>query len=170
MDERYIQKQGETVDPIDDIYLLSDVDHFISELLRIKPLCEAAKIKLVISNSCFEKWLYYGYFVEKPHKNAMETFLCPKETIKISSAFKTYCGSVIKGGLQTNKALFLLETAIANAKANYTEDANGIPVLYATNMFVLGEKLYPLIQLELEKIKHEEEVKTEKYRNQNKNK
>ena len=167
LNERYIQKHGEVIDPIDSLYLISDVDHFISELLRIKPLCEAAKIKLIISNSCFEKWLYYGYFAEKPHENTTLAFSCPDEVIKISSAFKTYCGTVIKGGIKTNKAIFLLKTAISNAKANYAKDENGIPVLYATDMFILGEELLPLIMPELEKVNQKNQEIATDFRNKN---
>ena len=48
-------------DEPDKFYLVSDVDHFINDLLRIKPKCEREGFKLIISNPCFEIWLYYAY-------------------------------------------------------------------------------------------------------------
>lgn len=162
--ERYTKNDGGNIELIDNIYLLSDVDHFVSELLRIKPLCENAGFKLIMSNSCFEKWLYYGHHADKPDSNPEVKFCCPDEHIKISSAFKTYLGSAIKGGADPRKAIFNLETAIANAKANYAEDENGIPQLYSTNMFELGEKLLELIEPELKKLENDEKERIEKYK------
>ncbi|MDR1199542.1 MAG: RloB family protein [Prevotellaceae bacterium] len=52
--EHYQSSQEEEPDKI---YIVSDVDHFINELLRIKPECEKLNINLTISNSCFEVWL-----------------------------------------------------------------------------------------------------------------
>jgi hypothetical protein len=131
-------------DEPDKIFIVSDVDHFTSELLRIKPECENSDIHLIISNSCFEVWLYYGKFSNKP-----DDFETPADNLKISQAFKTYLGNKIKGGLDPRKAIFDIVANIQNAEANYQEDKNGIPVLFSTNMFILAKSLLPFIQKEL---------------------
>ena len=63
----------------DEIYLISDVDHFINDLIRIKPKCEADNFHLIISNSCFEVWLYYAY------RNEVPNFTVPTEILKNQS-------------------------------------------------------------------------------------
>ena len=132
-----------TDDEPDKIYLISDVDHFMTELLRIKPTCDSEKFKLIISNSCFEVWLYYAYH------DVIPNFLIPSDYLKISSKFKGWLPCVIRGGLNPEKAILDIYQNIENAKKNYMEDANGIPELFSTNMFELAQDLLPLIEPEL---------------------
>jgi hypothetical protein len=140
--ERYATSQEEKPD---EIFIVSDVDEFIDSLLRIKPECETSGIHLIISNSCFEVWLYYGKFSNQP-----PDFSIPSDISKISQSFKTYLGSKVEGGIDPRKAIFDIHENIKNAKANYTEDTNGIPELFSTNMFLLAEALLPFIQDELD--------------------
>jgi hypothetical protein len=132
-------------DKPDEIFIVSDVDHFTNELLRIKPECEKLNIHLIISNSCFEVWLYYGKFDHRP-----DDFKIPDNKLKISQAFKTYLGNKVRGGLDPRKAIFDIIANIQNAEANYKEDRDGIPTLFSTNMFTLAKSLLPFIQEELQ--------------------
>ncbi len=152
LDERYLKNEAGQIEPIDNVYMLSDVDHFLVELLRVKPLCDAAKINLIISNSCFEKWLYYGYYSVKPHLNPDLAFSCPAEAKEISDRFKKYANELIPGGLKPKKDIFRLWDAIPNSIANHDVDKLGIPKLYSTNMFELGEDLLNLIGEDLKKL------------------
>ncbi|MDR0395554.1 MAG: RloB family protein [Tannerella sp.] len=131
----------------DEIFIVSDVDEFTDSLLRIKPACKTANIHLIISNSCFEVWLYYGKFSHKP-----ADFSIPEDVSKISQSFKTYLGGKVKGGVDPRKAVFDIYENIRNAKANYTEGANDIPELFSTNMFLLAEAILPFIQDELDRL------------------
>jgi hypothetical protein len=131
----------------DKIYIVADVDDFMEELLKIKPECVSVDISLIISNSCFEVWLYYGKFSKKP-----VDFIIPQDSSKISKSFKTYLGNKVKGGVDPRKAIFDVVTNMENAEANYQEDKNGIPVLFSTNMFLLAESLLPFIHDELKKL------------------
>lgn len=142
----------------DEIYLVCDVDDFADELLEILPKCKNSQFTLIISNSCFEVWLYYGKFEERPDLKH-EKFNCPSNKSEISQAFKTYLGEQVKGGVNPKKALFDIEYACENAKKHYSEDENGIPLLYSTNMFLLAERLIELISPELKKLLVEEEQK-----------
>lgn len=160
IDERYTDSDM----LIDSVYLLSDVDHFISELKRIEPLCRQQRMKLIMSNSCFEKWLYYGHFAEKPHERSENPFSCPDSVLEISSEFKAYCDTIISGGLDPRKSIYNIETAIVNSEANYSIDCCGIPKLYSTNMFVLGQELLPLIKPELEAIQRDAKKREEFFR------
>ena len=145
----YKQEQYKTSqeDEPDQIFIVSDVDHFYNDLVRIKPKCEKNDIPLIISNSCFEVWLYYGKFNSKP-----SDFDIPANYLKISQSFKTYLGSKVKGGVNPKYAIFDIFVAIQNAKDNYQEDKNGIPELFSTNMFQLAEELLFFIQDDLLKL------------------
>lgn len=142
----------------DRIYLISDVDHFINELLRIKPICEREDFKLIISNSCFEVWLYYAYH------NTIPAFRLPEDPLKISSKFKGWLPSVIRGGIKPEKAILQIQDNIANAKKNYKEGENGIPELFSTTMYILAQDLIPLIEPELSNIIEEKTKVTEHYK------
>lgn len=143
--KHYTTSQNEDAEP-DKIYLISDIDHFINELLRIKPKCESEGFKLIVSNSCFEVWLYYAF------KEDIPNFQIPKDIRKISWKFKGWLPSVIPGGIKTTKAILSIDDNIENAKKNYKEDKNGIPMLFSTNMYLLAEDLLPLIEPELTNI------------------
>lgn len=131
-----------------DIYfLLTDVDHFENFLLEMKHDCDANDIELIISNSCFEVWLYYA---EKADRCI--GFEIPSNKLEISSRFKTWANTQVKGGLKTTKAIFKIEQNIKNAKCNYTE-SNGIPTLFSTQMFRLAEKMLPYVKDGLEILK-----------------
>jgi len=132
-----------TDDEPDKIYLISDVDHFMAELLKIKPTCDSENFKLIISNSCFEVWLYYAYL------DVIPNFPIPSDYLKVSSKFKGWLPSVIRGGIKPEKAILYIYQNIENALKNYKVDANGIPELFSTNMFELAEDLLPLIEPEL---------------------
>jgi hypothetical protein len=148
-------KEGEP----DKIFIVSDVDHFMRELLRIKPECKKSNIHLIISNSCFEVWLYFGKFDSKPID-----FKIPDDALKISQSFKTYLGNKVKGGIDPRKAIFDISENIKNAKDNYKEDKNGIPELFSTNMFLLAELLLPFIDTEIRKIIDENAQKITEYK------
>jgi len=154
--KRYKSSQENTPDKV---FIVSDTDHFYSSIVRIKPECKKNSIILIISNSCFEIWLYYGKFNKKP-----TDFVIPADYLKISNSFKTYLGKKVKGGINPKYAIFDIVDAIQNAKDNFEEDKNGIPKLFSTNMFLLAEDILPLIQSELKKLILEKEQRIHTYK------
>jgi len=139
---RYKSSKNTDEDP-DKIYLISDVDDFMTELLRIKPKCLDEGFSLIISNTCFEVWLYYALC------DSLPGFTIPSDYLKISSKFKGWLPSAIRGGVKTTRAILNIYQNIENARKNYKEDVNGIPELFSTNMFELAQDLLPLIEPEL---------------------
>lgn len=131
-------------DAPDHLFIISDIDHFYNDLVRIQPQCSKEHIGLIMSNPCFEIWLYYGKEEEPPND-----FVAPMDKLKISQAFKTYLGTKVKGGVNPKKALYDIKSAIDHAKKHYEKDDKGIPKLFSTNMFVLASELLPLIDEEL---------------------
>jgi hypothetical protein len=143
----------------DKIFIVSDVDHFYDELLKIKDDCTKADIYLIISNSCFEVWLYFGKFNGKP-----TDFVIPENNLEISQSFKAYLGKKVKGGVNPQKAIFDIKVAIQNAKKNYEEDSNGVPKLFSTNMFCLAESILPFIDADIEQMTFENIETKNKYK------
>ena len=131
-------------DAPDHFFIISDIDHFYNDLVRIQPLCSKEHINLIMSNPCFEIWLYYG-----KEKNPPKDFVIPTDRLKIPQTFKTYLGTKVKGGVNPKKALYDIKSAIDHAKKHYEKDDKGIPKLFSTNMFVLASELLPLINEEL---------------------
>ena len=131
-------------DAPDHFFIISDIDHFYNDLVKIQPQCTKEHIELIMSNPCFEIWLYYGR-----EKNPPKDFVIPTDRLKISQTFKTYLGTKVKGGVNPKKALFDIKSAIDHAEKHYEKDDNGIPKLFSTNMFVLASQLLPLIDKEL---------------------
>jgi hypothetical protein len=131
-------------DITDSINLVTDVDEFYDQLVRRRSDCEKNDLTLVVSNPCFELWLYYSYFEDKPD------YVLPEDVSKISGGFKTYLGDKKKGGANPTKAPFEIATAIKNSERNFSEDAEYIPNIFSTNMHTLAEKLKSLIEEDLE--------------------
>ncbi len=146
----------------DRFYLISDVDDFISELIKIHPLCLKENFRLMISNPCFELWLYYAHCCDIPN------FPIPDKATKISGKFKGWADTAIRGGVKSKRAIFYIYPNIENAKRNYKEDENGIPMLFSTNMYSLAEDLLPLIEPELTNMIDENKRNEEKFRVRNK--
>ena len=147
-------RESASVDNPDSFWLLTDVDHFEQFLTEMRSECDENGIQLIISNSCFEVWLYYA---EKANKCI--GFDIPDDKNKISSAFKTWADTQVRGGLKPRKAILMIEQNIANAKANYSEE-NGFPTLFSTQMFQLAEKMLPYVKDGNEKILGEKDCKT----------
>lgn len=133
-------RESASVDNPDSFWLLTDVDHFEQFLAEMRAECDENGIQLIISNSCFEVWLYYA---EKADKCI--GFDIPDDKNKISSAFKSWANTQIKGGLKPRKAILMIEQNIANARANYYEE-NGLPTLFSTQMFHLAEEMLPYVK------------------------
>jgi hypothetical protein len=154
---RYNSSKNTDAEP-DRIYLISDVDHYIAELLQIRPKCIKEGFSLIISNSCFEVWLYYAYCDSLPN------FTIPSNYLTISSKFEGWLLRAIRGGVKTTRAILSIGQNIEHAKKNYKEDINGIPELFSTNMFELAQDLLPLIEPELTALIEENKMNEAKYR------
>ena len=151
--KKYYQSSSESSKP-DDIYMISDVDHYLTELIGIKEKCQSNNISLIISNCCFEIWLYYAYYSEIPNMDV------PLKVDKISRTFRQWMPS----NVNPVKAIFHIEKNIENAKKHYREDENGFPILFTTNMFVLAENILSYIKENLQILNHENNMRIDSIR------
>lgn len=56
-DRREAKKRNDAANVYDEVWVVSDVDEFVSELRTVGRQANAADIKLAITNPCFESWL-----------------------------------------------------------------------------------------------------------------
>lgn len=147
---------------IDKIFMVTDVDHYLNELVTILNRCHLPNATWIISNPCFEIWLYYSYF---DHICEEIKILESIPQSKQSSTLKHLNHKMIDGGIDPRKAFEQIENAIQNSKSNYSEDKNGIPKLFCTNMHVMGEYIFEAIgQYDFEKWLDEKRKRIEAYR------
>lgn len=140
-------------------FLLTDVDDFGEWITKKIPKCNERKINVLVSNPCFEVWLYYATKHDKFH-----SFPIPDNYKQISQEVKTWCGAVVKGGLRPNRYLYCLEENIINAKKNYRYNPQTLyGDLFSTNVYELGEAILPFIKQELAKYKKWQAEKEYKY-------
>lgn len=145
----------------DKYYLVTDVDEFRSDLQEIIPSCKKEKLELIISNYCFEIWLYYGRFEARP-----TTYTEPEDKSKCSQVLKKYVHEESGGGgIDSRTAIFDIEKAIINSANNYEEDEHGIPAVFSTNMHKLAKEIHILIGEDLKKYIATETKKKEEYKN-----
>lgn len=143
-------------DEDDKYYLVADVDDFVQELRSVHKVCRMQGLHLVISNPCFEVWLYYSKWKTKPD------FVRPKDPLKTSQDFKYYLGT--KGGVDPRKAIYSVKENIANAKLNFEKDDEVFPQFLSTNMFELMENILPFVEQELWNVVEARKRKEEEYR------
>ena len=134
IDERNFQ-----LDEMDKVFLLSDVDEFYEQLVRIlESHGEEDQGEWIISNPCFEIWLYYC-FCDKPLEDLASIIpLSPKQR---SQELKHLGHNIVTGGLNGIKAFEHMQAGIAHSSRYYAEDSNAIPVLFATQMHKMAQFL-----------------------------
>ena len=134
-----IESQLFHLEAMDKVFLLSDVDEFYDQLEKIfKEDLTGTQEQWIVSNPCFEIWLYYCY-LNKPEKDLM--CLKSEPVATRSKKMKTICNTLISGGINPRLAFEHMVTGIEHSNAHYAVDDNGIPVLYATQMHNMAKYL-----------------------------
>lgn len=131
--------EGQTfhLDAMDEVFLLSDVDEFYDQLVKIiKETPTESQGQWIISNPCFEIWLYYCYS-NNPEKDLSE--LKSLTVADRSQKLKSFGPRLVSGGFNPRLAFELMPVGIENSKAHYSEDENAIPVLFATQMYEMAQ-------------------------------
>ena len=86
---------------------------------------------MAISNPCFEVWLYYHLFSEKPHF----------ENLEKSKAWKPFLNQKISGGFNPNRHTALIEQAATNSSSVLKRDSEGILSAACSDVHLLAEKI-----------------------------
>lgn len=134
-----IDSQVYHLDTTDKVFLLSDVDEFYGQLEKIfKNISNDVQAQWIVSNPCFEIWLYYCYL------NESEKDLKCLESASVatrSKKLKALGPMLVAGGLNPCKAFELMPAGIENSRNHYEVDEKGIPVLFATQMHEMAQYL-----------------------------
>lgn len=122
---------------VDSVYMLTDVDHYEEELKSILTnQADNNHPKWIISNPCFEMWIYYC-FRNNPEEELAGIISEPASSR--SSRLKTIMGGFNNGGgLDPRKAFEHLPDGISHSKCHYMEN-EGIPTLLSTQMHIFAE-------------------------------
>jgi len=125
---RYIEKND--LKDEDDLWLVIDKDRWTdSQIRELASCCEKyPNWHIVISNPCFEVWLYF-------HKRAD----IRSSSSNTCSDFKKEISSFEKGGYHPLKFLPDFQTAIKNAKDNDSDAGHFMPKIKETKVYLLGE-------------------------------
>lgn len=127
--------------PEDTIYLIQDIDEYEDVILKEIEKGLPENSKWIISNPCFEIWLYYHYFKSPmPHLKDI-----PDDRAQRGRWMKRKNNQLVKGGIPTMEVLYLINNAISNSKSNYSE-SNHIPSLFSTQMHCLSEEIIRIIE------------------------
>lgn len=134
-----IESQLFHLEAMDKVFLLSDVDEFYEQLEKIfKKDSTGTQGQWIVSNPCFEIWLYYCY-LDSPEKD-LECLKTEPVTTR-SKKMKALGNTLVSGGLNPCSAFENMLNGIEHSIAHYTEDNNGIPILYATQMHEMAQYL-----------------------------
>lgn len=134
-----IDSQVYNLDTTDKVFLLSDVDEFYDQLEKIfKDSPDDEQGQWIVSNPCFEIWLYYCY-LNAPEKD-LECLKSEPVAIR-SKKLKTMGNSLVSGGWNPYSAFERMVAGIEHSAAHYGVDENGIPVLFATHMHEMAQYL-----------------------------
>ena len=131
-----ISREKISLQPCDTIHLLQDVDEFEPSIhtLRQSPL---AQTQWIVSNPCFEIWLFYHHFDDPSILAAGLS----KPPAKRSQWLKQKLNTLKPGGFNPCNLHTLMETAIQNSQAHYTLKGNGLPDVFSTDMHLLASKI-----------------------------
>ena len=101
--------------------------------------CNYSMWNVAQSNPCFETWLYYHIYDERPDDNEVASY----------PSMKAFVDAKIVGGFNSLVHPVFIEDAIKHSAENYSEDKEGYPEAYATQVFNLGRVIVKYAGTEL---------------------
>lgn len=127
---RYIEKND--LKDEDDLWFVIDKDRWAdSQIRELASYCDKyPNWHIVISNPCFEIWLY---FHKKAEINSSPSISC--------NDFKKEISNLEKGGYHPLKFIPDFQKAIVNAKANDSDVNHFMPKIKETKVYQLGEAI-----------------------------
>ena len=94
------------------------------------------------SNPCFEIWLYYHFYENKP----------VSDEVAKHASFKEYVNNTISGGFNFEKDPVRLETAIEHAEKNFQQDKDSKLLDYSSEVYILGKEIDGFVKAEIAKL------------------
>ncbi|HMV80638.1 MAG TPA: RloB family protein [Leptospiraceae bacterium] len=127
----------------DEVWLVFDVDPDKSnsrfpQILNVRQKCKEYGWNTALSNPCFEVWLYFHFFAEKPEMPDLNK----------CNSWKNHIDKKLPGGFNSKKHPLFIEQAVVNAKQNFSLEGS-FPVVGSTEMHYLGKTIYTLLKKKL---------------------
>ena len=94
------------------------------------------------SNPCFEIWLYYHFYENRP----------VSDEVAKHASFKEYVNSTIAGGFNFEKDPVRLETATVNAERNFQTDKDSKLLDYSSEVYLLGKEIDGFVKSDITKL------------------
>lgn len=128
---------------IDMVFLVTDVDEFESQLVRVLSHKTTDDYgQWIISNPCIEIWLYYCYEKELAPELLKLRYV---SRARLSQRLKQLNNDLIKGGADPRKAFDNTPAGIANSKGHYRTGHYGIPKILSTSFYLMMEQIQMFI-------------------------
>lgn len=125
-----------TLNDGDEVWFIIDTDKWGDQINTLRENVSNHQSWFVgQSNPSFEVWLYYHFRNEKP-QNSIDNW-------------KEHLNTIVNGGFDNRKHPIYIETAIINAENNYST-TNKIPDDVTTELFLLGQKILPLVKQDID--------------------
>ena len=117
-----------------------DASHW-KEFSEVKPysVCNVAQ-----SNPCFELWLYYHFFAERPEKREVEQYV----------SFKEFVNEAINGGFDFKQDPVRMQDATSNARKTFASSGDNLIDLYSTEVYRLAEEILPFVGRDLQRLRN----------------
>ncbi|MBN9293653.1 MAG: RloB domain-containing protein [Flavobacteriia bacterium] len=130
----YVEQEG-LIDE-DELWFVMDIDKWeISQLHEIIQYCnEKENWNVVLSNPCFEVWLYLH---KKDNFDSTESKKCDE--------FKFEISEFDKGGYNPLNFIYEIRTAYENAKKLDSDSNNQMPKLLETKVYLLTESIFKFV-------------------------
>lgn len=96
------------------------------------------------SNPCFEIWLYYHIYENKPTLEDVDKY----------ASIKEFVNAHISGGFNFEKDPARLEDAITNTRKNFSVSENDTPLLFASEMYQLGVEINAFVKTDVTKLRN----------------
>ena len=107
-------------------------EEFQQKYTEIKPY---SAWNVVQSNPCFEIWLYYHFYEQKPNADEVELF----------PSFKAFTNDRIHGGFDFQRDPARIKEAVKNSRENDTSEEDGSPALFSTEVYELAELILQFV-------------------------
>lgn len=137
--DKIIEFRGDyyDIEDLDSIYFVCDVDEKYKDLKNIfTQITSEERSHWVVSNPCFEVWLYYCYKNDPGNDlKVISSLGCDKRSQKMKTLWAP------QNKRHPAPAFYRLDDGIAHAWEHYNEDEYHIPTLFSTRMHVVAKEI-----------------------------
>jgi RloB-like protein len=109
------------------------------QIQALRRECKSKDWYVAQSNPCFEVWLYYHFYAQKPNF----------DNIIFCHEWKQFLHKEI-GGFDSKRHPIVFEKAIINAENVFAKNEEGLPDIATTEVFNLSKIILPLVKRKID--------------------